>query len=295
MEKELISIVIPVYNRANVICSTIDNLLEQTYKNIEIIVVDDGSNDDIDLVMKKYSLNKKIKYIKSSKNSGACHARNIGIDASKGKYIAFQDSDDTWKQEKLYKQLEYLKLKDADICICGMNLHYQNGSVKKFHSNEFTDKNINIENQLGKSFFSTQLIFGKKECFIIEKFDEKFPRFQDWDLGIRLVKRFKVVYMSDTCVDRYLQNDSISVNSEKGYKAGKLLLEKYSEDYSKYPKAKAIFLSFYSRFQELNNISSGDSLKYALKHNFSIKTLVKFIAQKLGIYRLYLKKKERKR
>lgn len=293
MEKELVSIIIPVYNRSEIISDTIDNILKQTYENIEIIVVNDGSTDNINEVMTRYENNEKIRYINNSINKGACHARNVGVESSKGNYIAFQDSDDLWDKEKIYKQLEYLKFNNADICICGMNSHYKNGVIKKFHSESFSNSLINLSNQLGKNFFSTQLIFGKRECFFEEKFDESFPRFQDWDLGIRLVKKYKVVFLPDVLVHRFLQTDSISADNKRGYIAAKLLLDKYSAEYEHDKTAKAKLLLVYSRFQELNGESSRESLKFVLKNNFSIKIFIIYILQLFGLYRVILKKKRR--
>ena len=291
MNNELVSIIIPVYNRAKIIKKTIKNMQLQTYKNIEIIIVDDGSTDEIEKVINEVKKDQRIKFFRTNKNRGACFARNLGVSKSKGKYIAFQDSDDLWNEEKIYKQLDYLKRENADICICGMNLIYENGKTKAYHSKSFSEKQININRILGNNFISTQLLFGKKECFEEEKFDEKFPRFQDWDLGIRLVKKYNIVYLPEILVYRYLQKDSVSSDLRKGYIAGDLLLKKYSKDYEKFPKAKGEFLSFYSKFQELNNESSKDSMVEALKYNFNLKNFIKYILQRLGIYKIILVKK----
>lgn len=285
----MVSIVIPVYNRADIIERTVNNMLQQSFKDIEVIVVDDGSTDNINDVMQHYNDN-RVRYIKIKENKGACHARNVGVNIAKGEYIAFQDSDDLWKAEKIEHQLKCLTRADADICICRMDQIYENGVRKEFHGEMFNQESINLENELGKSFFSTQLIFGKKCCFLEEPFDETFPRFQDWDLGIRLVKKYKIVFLDEILVERYLQSNSVSNNASKGYVAGKLLLEKYRDDYIQYPKSKAKFLAFYAKLQELNNESSHENLKESLQLDFKMKTLVKYILQSVGLYRKYLKK-----
>lgn len=284
----MVSIIIPVYNRANIIERTVNNILQQTYKEIEVIVVDDGSTDNIDDVMQHYK-DDRVRYIKIEQNMGACYARNVGVRAAKGEYIAFQDSDDLWMDEKIEHQLECIKSSNFDICICRMMQIYENGKRKEFHGETFSQQSITVENELGKSFFSTQLIFGKKGCFLEEPFDETFPRFQDWDLGIRLVKKYKIIFLDEILVERYLQSNSVSNNSSKGYIAGKLLLEKYHEDYIQYPKAKAKFLAFYAKLQELNNESSHEYLKESLYLDFKMKTLAKYMLQSVGLYRIYLK------
>ena len=88
----MISIIIPTYNRARIIQQAIDSVLTQTYQDWELIIVDDGSTDDTEAVVKK-NTDKRIRYIKYTPNQGANHARNVGMEAAKGEYFAFLDSD----------------------------------------------------------------------------------------------------------------------------------------------------------------------------------------------------------
>jgi len=88
-----VSVIIPTYNRAHTIGRAIKSVLNQTYQDFEIIVVDDGSTDNTEEVVKSFR-DKRIRYIQHKKNKGAAAARNTGIKSAKGKYIAFQDSDD---------------------------------------------------------------------------------------------------------------------------------------------------------------------------------------------------------
>ena len=99
-----VSVIIPTYNRAKLIKRSILSVLNQTYQNFEIIVVDDGSADDTKSVVESFN-NPKIRYIRHDINKGQSAARNTGIKNAKGKYIAFQDSDDEWLPEKLEKQM----------------------------------------------------------------------------------------------------------------------------------------------------------------------------------------------
>jgi glycosyltransferase involved in cell wall biosynthesis len=100
----LVSVILPTYNRAHVLGKAIESILNQTYSNFEIIIVDDGSLDSTEKLVARYRDN-RIKYIRHTKNQGAVAARNTGIVASKGEYIAFQDSDNEWLPEKLEKQI----------------------------------------------------------------------------------------------------------------------------------------------------------------------------------------------
>lgn len=108
MNKDLVSIITPTYNCAKFIGATIESVLNQTYQNFEMIIVDDASKDNTEEVVKSFK-DKRIKYIRLSKNSGPAVARNRAMEEAKGKYMAFLDSDDLWKREKLEKQINFIK------------------------------------------------------------------------------------------------------------------------------------------------------------------------------------------
>ncbi|QAY68577.1 glycosyltransferase family 2 protein [Paenibacillus protaetiae] len=108
--EELVSIIMPTYNCSKYIRDTIQSVLNQTYSNWELIIVDDCSTDDTSIIVKDYQKNdSRILYHKMQKNSGAAVARNKAIDLAKGSYIAFLDSDDLWFPDKLDKQIYFMK------------------------------------------------------------------------------------------------------------------------------------------------------------------------------------------
>ena len=107
---DLVSIITPSYNTAQYISETIQCVLDQTYSNWEMIIVDDCSTDNTDEVVKPYLGDARIKYLKNEKNSGAAVSRNRAIREAKGKWIAFLDSDDLWKREKLERQIEFMDM-----------------------------------------------------------------------------------------------------------------------------------------------------------------------------------------
>lgn len=108
---DLVSIIMPSYNTAQYIGATIKSVLNQTYTNWELIIVDDCSTDNTDEVVKKYLNDKRIKYLKNEQNSGAAVSRNRALREAKGQWIAFLDSDDLWMPEKLEKQICFMKEK----------------------------------------------------------------------------------------------------------------------------------------------------------------------------------------
>ena len=109
---ELISIVMPAYNAAQYIEQSIESVLKQSYTNWELIIVDDCSVDDTYKIVEKLCLNEeRIKLFRMNENSGVAMARNFAISMSRGKYIAFLDSDDLWLPDKLEKQLNLMREK----------------------------------------------------------------------------------------------------------------------------------------------------------------------------------------
>lgn len=108
MDYGLVSIITPSYNTAKFIGQTIESVLNQTYENWEMIIVDDCSTDETDIVVKEYINDARIKYLKNEKNSGAAVSRNYALREAKGKWIAFLDSDDLWVSTKLEKQLQFM-------------------------------------------------------------------------------------------------------------------------------------------------------------------------------------------
>ena len=105
----LVSIITPVYNCEKLLSKTIESVINQTYKNWEMILVDDCSSDrSAEIIKKYYNMDERIKYIKLAENSGAAIARNTALEKSSGRFIAYLDSDDLWKNNKLEKQVDYM-------------------------------------------------------------------------------------------------------------------------------------------------------------------------------------------
>lgn len=106
---DLVSIIMPSFNTGKYITETIESVLAQSYKNWELIIVDDCSSDNTDKIVSTYLSDDRIHYLKNEKNSGAAFSRNTALREAKGKWIAFLDSDDLWMPEKLEKQLSFMK------------------------------------------------------------------------------------------------------------------------------------------------------------------------------------------
>lgn len=236
-EKPKVSVIIPTYNREHLIGRAIQSVLNQTYRDFEIIVVDDGSTDNIGEVVKSFN-DERIRYIRHEKNKGAAAARNTGIKAAKGEYIAFQDSDDEWLPEKLEKQMKVFATAPAEVGVVYTDMWRITGNKKKyFYSPKIMPEDKIIYEQAldyGVMNIGIQTALIKKECFSkAGMFDEKFPRLIDLELFIGLSKYYYFYHIKEPLVNFFDADKGISSNTKALITARKLILEKYFEDIKK--------------------------------------------------------------
>ena len=112
---DLVSVIIPYYKKKNSILKTVNSVLNQIYQNFEIIIIyDDENNNDLNFINEIKNKDNRIFIIKNKKQIGAGNSRNIGINSSKGEFIAFLDADDTWKNDKLDKQIKFMKINNYE-------------------------------------------------------------------------------------------------------------------------------------------------------------------------------------
>lgn len=114
---DLVSVIMPAYNSDNFIDTSISSVLNQTYHNLELIIINDSSTDKTENIIKKY-IDNRIVYLKNEKNLGVAKSRNLGINIAKGRFIAFLDSDDVWDFEKLEKQVSFMISREIPFTYC---------------------------------------------------------------------------------------------------------------------------------------------------------------------------------
>lgn len=228
MMNGLVSVIIPAYNRADTIDRAIGSVLSQTYLNVEVIVIDDCSTDNTGGVVQSIG-NSKLIYHRLSQNSGACVARNAGVDLAHGEIIAFQDSDDMWHQNKLEKQIAFMNDRNYDFVTCGF--YRVNGSDRyEVGLKDCPDDAIQLWCELmNHNWISTQTIVCKKTCFDKIAFDPGIKRYQDWDLALQAANFFKIGCLTECLVDVYLQENSIT-NTVKNYEAMLAVIKKHEKD-----------------------------------------------------------------
>lgn len=282
----MISIVIPTFNRAKILKDNLMNILNQTYSDFEVIIIDDNSIDNTKEVIENIP-DKRVRYYKNKENKGACYSRNRGISLAKGEYIAFQDSDDYWFPEKLEKQLEYIKKVDCDLVFCAMDTYDENKKYLHRVPNLNKSQHIQYNLLLEENLVSTQTILCKKEIFNTIQFDESLKRFQDWDLILEISKSYTVYYLNNVLVIQYIQSDSISKNYHNIYYSLERIKEK-NIDITKSKIAYANYLILRGKFEYLDNNRIKAFKDYFL--SFTLKPRIKtFIRMLLSLTAFYKK------
>jgi len=228
-----VSIVIPTLNRAHLVSRAIKSVLNQTYQFFEIIVVDDGSTDETEKIIQEFR-NKRIKYIKHKKSKGPGAARNTGIKASSGYYIAFLDSDDEWLPTKLEKQINLFKKNtfNTGLIYCGVaHIDQINRNVKEKWIPKY--RGYVFEKNLSANFVvsgSSSVIVQRKALKKAGKFDESLPSCEDWDLWIRIANYFEFDYVPEILVNCFAHSERISSNFERVVLGLKLFSKKYKKE-----------------------------------------------------------------
>ncbi len=222
----LISVILPVFNRKIIVLDTIKSILKQSYKNFELIIVDDCSTDGtFELLKKIYKKEKKIKVFKTKKNSGTCaHPRNLGIEKSKGSIICFCDSDDFWEIDKLETQLKYLKNKDTIVSTAAkyFSKNYNSSILVNWFRRFIQKIIINKINKNGFQWFYlynpliVSSIMLHKQILKNNGFDENQDTREDLDLWIRLKKKnYKFYFLNKILVSIRRSTSSMSSNPKK--------------------------------------------------------------------------------
>ncbi len=213
-----VSIVIPTYNSSKYIERTLSSVICQTYKNYEVIIIDDCSTDDtIDKVEKiiKENRNIDIYLIRKKINSGVAVSRNIGINLSKGRYIAFLDSDDIWKNDKLEKQLNFITKYEYGFVYNAIEIIDENDNIIK--NKRKVNKIVKYETLLKKTVISTSSVILDKEK--VGFFQMPLLRSgQDYATWLIILRKLNAYGIDEALTQYRKTNGSLSSNKFKSIK-----------------------------------------------------------------------------
>lgn len=275
----LVSIIITTYNRSKLVGRTIQSVLDQNYRNFEIIVVDDCSSDDTEIFFKNNFIN-KIKYVRHEKNLGVQYASNTGYEYAKGKYLAFIGDDDQWSdKEKLSKQVEIFE-KDTQKRYGTVTT-----SVEIIRPNAQFNKIIKRPKNLVKHILKKNgIIYGtaaliRREAFeLAGKFAEDLPKGTDSDVQRRIILLgYDVFFIEKPMIRYYEGHERMTSKNEKSLlksiKGENYKLQKYYHYYKIYPSSKSFVLSKIATcYKDLSDIKNRkQNLKLA--KNFYIQSI----------------------
>jgi glycosyltransferase involved in cell wall biosynthesis len=229
--KKMVSVIIPTYNREALLKRAIESVLNQSYQNFELIIVDDGSKDNTEKLVEEFGIkDERVKYVFQENSGGAAKPKNTGIKVATGEYIAILDDDDEWFLSKLEKQVQYLD-EHLDIDIVGCN-YLINGKKEyriPFYKNIFKRMLVTDDLGPGSTMIYRKELFGK-----VGLFDENLKTGQDREMRIRLAKDYKFGFVKEALVNYYSGHDNISFSGlsiEKREKDWAHIFNKYRKYY----------------------------------------------------------------
>ncbi len=217
IKQPLVSVIMPTYNYAQFISDAIGSVLDQTYKNIELIVIDNYSEDNTEEIIASYS-DTRIKYKKFRNNGIIAASRNLGISQSCGKYLAFLDSDDLWKPTKIEKQIELLENNSNIFLVYTRYTVVKNGLFRKNlpRRKRLRSGNAFIPLFLSNNFIGTSSVLLRnilKENTFLFDVDQKLRAIEDYDLWLRIAKNKRIAFVDEPLVvcREHVSNTSIGI------------------------------------------------------------------------------------
>lgn len=236
---EKVSVILPTYNSEKYLCDAIESVLNQTYRDLELIIVNDGSTDGSELIIKAYqSKYSNIIYLKQT-NKGHAGARNTGIQAATGTYIAFIDSDDIWLPEKLEEQIKEFAL-DSEVGFVHCNLYgFSEDKKPKVRGLPLTENQLKkYSGHIFEEYFfreiviTTTTVLIKKSCIDdVGMFDENLSRYgsEDRELFLRILWKYRAKYVNRPLALYRNRADSAGQNYEKMIKGQQYVYHKITK------------------------------------------------------------------
>ena len=230
-----VSVVLPTFNRASLLPRAIESVLGQTFRDFELIVVDDGSTDDTPSVVDRYAED-RVSCIRLERNAGAAAARNVAIRRAAGELVAFQDSDDEWLPENLERHVrtfdEASETSRVDVVYCDMLRVLVDGTTNYHRSPDIVPgRLVNPDTR----FYQVWML-GILACVIRRAcldvaglFDESMQSFVDLELFIRLARTARFAHIHEPLV-LYHETDGLTKNRAANRAARRRLLALYGED-----------------------------------------------------------------
>lgn len=228
---DLVSIIITCYNYGRYLPFCLESALSQTYENIEVVVVNDGSTDDTDDIMHKYVSNPRVRYIRQD-NAGQAHAKNTGIRNARGAFVAFLDADDIWDARKLEKQIPLFLDRTVGVVYSVSSYIDEGGQEVKIHGQEkyLVPRSGNVAKDLYlDNFIPFSSAVVRRECLDnAGLFDESLKMGIDWDLWLRISVHHAFAYVHEPLLRyRIGHTGQMSKNLEERQRCSDRIMRKF--------------------------------------------------------------------
>lgn len=280
-----VSVVIPVFNREKTLERSVESVLSQTLTNIEVLIVDDCSSDaSKDIAQSFAAKDGRVKVIELKENHGAAYCRNYGVENAISPIIAFQDSDDVWRPDRLKLGLEAMRTNGAHVVIGRVDRHGYGKRDGVFPSAELKEGFVSLERVLQGKLMATPSILVDKQTMLANQFDTALKWCEDLEWSFRIAEQSSIYLIDEVVVDVYLQSNSITVvNADKRMPFYEKVLSAHQETLDSFPRFRADILGGYAR--ELI-VSGKDGSRYylrAFKAAHRSEDFVKWVLAKIGV------------
>jgi len=224
MKNSIVSVVVPTYNNENLIEKCIKSILNQSFKDFELIIVDDCSKDKTIKILKKIK-DKRLKILKTSINGGSAIARNLGVANSSGKYIFFTDGDCIASKNWIKNGVKVFE-KEKCLGVEG-KIYY----VSKDHKPDVMENEV--ENFLGGAYMGANIAYSKKVLDLVKGYDNQLIRMQDRDLALKVLKKGKIIFAPNMLVTHqkfYWTFKKKMRLAKEGAKTNVILFKRYKDN-----------------------------------------------------------------
>lgn len=281
-----VTVIIPTHNRAEFLRGAITSVLDQTFQDFDIIVVDDASTDSTGDVVKSFG-NGKIKYLRHDINRGGSAARNTGIVNSKGEFVAFLDDDDEWLPEKLTRQVSLFDTTGTNVGAVYTGCVAVNRANGKILGQKCCTKKGDLSRELFTTNYlgSASAVVVRKKCFeTVGGFDERLPSFQDYDMWIRIARVFHIDYINEPLFRYYVHGIKIWKNPGTLHSGLNIMLDKYGDSHAFRRHCASYFLSIGVQYCDYADTRRGrEAFLQAIKLDpFEIRNYFNFCLALLG-------------
>ncbi|MGH7797814.1 MAG: glycosyltransferase family 2 protein [Candidatus Binatia bacterium] len=254
-----VSVIIPTRNRAGYLAGALKSVLEQSFRDLEIIVVDDCGDDDTQAVVERFG-HAAIRCLRHDRQRGGAAARNTGIANSNGEYVAFLDDDDEWFGEKLARQIDVMLASPLEVGGVYTGYFIMDRGDGRVRGQIVPRERGDLSEALlaGNCIGGTSSMLLRRACFDkIGLFDERLPSFQDHDLWLRIARKFHFAYVREPLFKYFVHGDKIWTNAEALTAGLELMLRKYGQSAAFRRKCSIYYLALGVQHCEADQVNAG--------------------------------------